>query len=387
MKLLRPYYFDEFKCTGGACKDSCCIGGWDILVDEESAKAYKRVDGEFGETLRNSVVFGDVNKIKLDKNKCCPLVNKEGLCDVYINLGEEKMPMVCKQYPRMFRQFNDILEYDVSLSCPEVAAVLVKSNSSIDFLIDDMPDENKAIIDADKLQLLNGLTAGRGLSVDIMQMDNVPLWKRMFICIHIADKIQHQINTNAMDSLKEKIAMFQNDEYIMSLVQSLDTIEENISLKSYNYVSILGIVLKLKLSNEKFVSLLVETGNFVNNHMSDKFDDEFDQLMKKFDLANNSKIFENFNVYFLFHYYMNAYESYNINKSITCMVAAYSLIKMIAMVRWYNNGFTISDDEWTDILYLYSRDIEHGKNLMNELHEQMKEKDLDNVAHLISLII
>ena len=32
-KSLYPEYYDEFKCIGGSCEDSCCVG-WDIDIDK-----------------------------------------------------------------------------------------------------------------------------------------------------------------------------------------------------------------------------------------------------------------------------------------------------------------------------------------------------------------
>ena len=34
-KVTLPHYFKEFKCIGGKCEDSCCIG-WDIDIDERT---------------------------------------------------------------------------------------------------------------------------------------------------------------------------------------------------------------------------------------------------------------------------------------------------------------------------------------------------------------
>ena len=46
-KVTLPHYFKEFKCIGGKCEDSCCIG-WDIDIDERTYADYKEVkDSQF----------------------------------------------------------------------------------------------------------------------------------------------------------------------------------------------------------------------------------------------------------------------------------------------------------------------------------------------------
>ena len=39
IKMRYPRYFKEFKCIGGNCEDSCCIG-WDIDIDKVTFKQY-----------------------------------------------------------------------------------------------------------------------------------------------------------------------------------------------------------------------------------------------------------------------------------------------------------------------------------------------------------
>ena len=39
IKKRYPRYFEEFKCIGGKCEDSCCIG-WNIDIDKITFKKY-----------------------------------------------------------------------------------------------------------------------------------------------------------------------------------------------------------------------------------------------------------------------------------------------------------------------------------------------------------
>lgn len=387
MKYIRPFYYDEFKCIGGECEDNCCAGGWDIFVEEEIVQAYQQVEGEFGEKLNRAIITGDVNKIKLDEKKCCPLLNRELLCEVYINLGEDKMGKVCKQYPRMYRKYRDVVECDLSLSCPEVARVLVKYNQQVEFLLDEYLDENDMVGEIDKINFFNALIAARGLSVDIMQMEDIPFWKRLYICINISDKIQQQIDNDEINKIKNIIGAFQCEEYIKDILKSLDEVRVNTSLKLAQYIGIINNIMKLKLSNQKFVAFLIETANFISNHAGNKFEEEFYKISEEFDIFyKDNKAFENYIVYYLFHYYMVAYDEGNIHKYIVVMIEAYSIMKLFALVRWFNNGFQLSDEDLIDILYSYSREIEHGNNTMSELFNHIKENGFDKTAYLIALI-
>ena len=54
MKVTAPAHYALFHCLAGACPDTCCVG-WEVVVDEESARRYRGVDGALGERLRDAL--------------------------------------------------------------------------------------------------------------------------------------------------------------------------------------------------------------------------------------------------------------------------------------------------------------------------------------------
>ena len=51
-----PHYYKDFKCTASKCTDTCCAG-WEIIIDDETYKNYKKVCGEFGDRLKSSLTL------------------------------------------------------------------------------------------------------------------------------------------------------------------------------------------------------------------------------------------------------------------------------------------------------------------------------------------
>lgn len=45
VKKVYPSYFEEFKCIGGECSDSCCIG-WNIDIDKITFRKYFKVQDQ-----------------------------------------------------------------------------------------------------------------------------------------------------------------------------------------------------------------------------------------------------------------------------------------------------------------------------------------------------
>lgn len=61
-------------------------------------------------------------------------------------------------------------------------------------------------------------------------------------------------------------------------------------------------------------------------------------------------------------------------------------MKLFAMIRWYNNGHKLSDDEQVEILYCYSRTFEYIKSGFDIFCKHINDKGYDTKAYLATLI-
>lgn len=52
MKVLKPFYYDDFKCIAGNCIDNCCNSEWEISIDKSTYKKYKRLRGQWGNKIK-----------------------------------------------------------------------------------------------------------------------------------------------------------------------------------------------------------------------------------------------------------------------------------------------------------------------------------------------
>ncbi|MGB8454187.1 MAG: hypothetical protein WCD89_17885 [Anaerocolumna sp.] len=62
------------------------------------------------------------------------------------------------------------------------------------------------------------------------------------------------------------------------------------------------------------------------------------------------------------------------------------MIKLFAAIRWYNNGSKITLKEYEEILYSYSRTMEHSFSRFKEIYAGMEEKGYHTLACLSVLI-
>lgn len=190
--MIKPTYFDRFKCLAGACPDSCCKAGWEITVDENAFEIYSALEGDMGRKFRENVCEGaDGDRIfKLNEHNVCPFYNCDGLCDLYIATGG-KMTEICQNYPRFYEEFDGFSEAGISVSCPEAIRLVLDAEESAY----DLPYEYSE----DKM--LDVLINERGLAFDLIEQidtDNAAI-----ILLDRAARLQANFDLNDISALGE----------------------------------------------------------------------------------------------------------------------------------------------------------------------------------------
>ena len=125
MLLEYPLFYPDFACIGKACKDSCCRD-WLIDIDFETAEKYQRMGGALGEKLRRKLHKKDGEfYFAVEKDRRCPFLQEDGLCEIQSERGEEELSKVCDAYPRRESMVYPYMQLDLHLSCEEAAKAIL----------------------------------------------------------------------------------------------------------------------------------------------------------------------------------------------------------------------------------------------------------------------
>lgn len=175
MKVYAPDYYTRFKCIADKCKHSCCVG-WEIDIDEESVERYKRLDGSFGERVRENISFNadDPHFITIDNEKC-PFLNECGLCDIIINLGEDALCEMCTYHPRFRNFFSDRVEIGLGLCCEAAAELILSQTHSVKTVELEESDEGLEEMGADELEFFEA----RKRLISVIQNRDIPIFQRL----------------------------------------------------------------------------------------------------------------------------------------------------------------------------------------------------------------
>lgn len=130
MYNIRLACFESFVCLAGACPDTCC-SGWQVDLDPETAKRYRRLPGPLGEEVRSKLLdTGEGHTFRME-DKRCPFLNGDNLCRLILSQGEGILSTTCREHPRFWEDYMDHRETALSISCPEAARLLFEGELSL----------------------------------------------------------------------------------------------------------------------------------------------------------------------------------------------------------------------------------------------------------------
>ena len=140
VRTLVPDFYKKFLCKAGECQHTCCQK-WIIDVDEKSAQKYFQQPGTLGEALRKNIVKDEEGYyIQLNKDGFCPFLQKNGLCHLIIELGEDSLCDICAAHPRFYEYFQgekeDIELGGVGMCCEATCELLLATEAPLQFCLE-----------------------------------------------------------------------------------------------------------------------------------------------------------------------------------------------------------------------------------------------------------
>lgn len=139
--ILKPNYYDAFRCIASACEDNCCMG-WAVDIDQKTFQKYQKIEDPKLKPLIKKVLrqntYCDAKEInyayvKLTKAQNCSFLDPNRLCMIQKAFGETYLSNVCSLYPRIYNRINDKVELSLSPSCPEALRKYLFLREGIDF--------------------------------------------------------------------------------------------------------------------------------------------------------------------------------------------------------------------------------------------------------------
>ena len=394
IKLRTPEYYKNFHCISSECKDNCCVGGWQIDIDEETAEYYSTVNGDFGKKLRDNIDYDNLC-FKLKDGKC-PFLDNNNLCGIYKELGEEHIGVVCDQFPRFTEYFGNVKERGIGLACEEAAKIILTDRSNFSYSETDTDEDvfDDSEFDsslADMLMLL------RDEFMYVIEKTDYTFNQKMIIIINIAADFQNHINNNdynSMNKLYKKIKQHDfNSCFISDFRQiSFNELEQNMASVWYAY-------LELETLGDEWPDFTDKIMDFLhpeNSHASEnnkcesrkiQYNQAFEEYTKYLNsyYAENTAELENILKYYIFRYLLKASYDHDLFGKIQLAAANIAILRDMEIYRFVQNGNKFSSDDRMDIIHIFSREVEYSEDNLETLAEEFIFDDIFKSENIIKL--
>lgn len=375
MKIRTPYYFKDFNCISSKCPDTCCAG-WEIIIDDETLDKYKKTEGNFSKRLKSEIIYYEDNEpgFKL-KNNNCPFLNKNLLCDIYSELGEDYLCYTCKTFPRIIEEYGNLKEICISLSCPEAARLILKDNKKLSF---DETENNDLVTSYNSInpELYIHLLATRKIIFDILNKDTMNLNEKLSLILSLTAEIQEKIDNLEIAKTAEIRKKFKDLEFQKI---TTDNNKKFDLMKSY-----LKTCTDFELINDNWPEIVNHAINtlYTNNNI-DRYiiHSEFNIYYKE-----RAYEYENLISYFIFRYFLKSLHDADVLSKVKLAIVSYLIIKELNITRWVDNNFNFSLDDQINISSTYSKQFEHSDLNIEKFYDLFNTLNLFSVNNIITLL-
>ena len=374
MKYHKPSFFDQFKCIGSACTDTCCAG-WEIEVDETTAQGYLAEKGAFGDRLRREIGSEPGEYFFKLKNNRCPFLNKENLCDIFINLGEDRLCDICREHPRFYNWFGDYTEVGLGLCCEEAERLLFSDSKPLTF-VEEVHTDASDLLD-DESEECEQMLEERKAIFSILQNRKKNIGarlKRLLLQLPYADE---------MLLLTVPILEWDDPESITKLDQNAKPSTNTLKSSALFLIRFFGGMESL---DKTWPSMMKELEQNIDSLIDVDKAAEFIQFMKG---ENRLYEYEHIAVYLVYRYYPEILFDGQIEAKILFAAASICLLFLMDLQCFQKNTAYTQQDR-IELVRRFSKEIEYCPENMERFEKCCTEQYEDllnsifNLCHLFT---
>lgn len=364
MRYVKPHYYDRFKCIANKCPDTCCAG-WQIVIDEESLGKYAESKDEFSGRLKNSIDWKE--GVFLQYNRRCAMLNENNLCDLVTAKGEGWLCKTCDRYPRHIEEFEGVREMSLSLSCPVVADMLLKSEEKVQYLVDedDVPDPLEDEFAEFDFMLFTQLEDARNVMFSLAQNRDICLDGRMRVLMEMGTGLQVCLDEGRLYDMQDLIEQFAGEIKIPAILKGQERYEE---IKKH-----FEVLFELELLREEWKGIVKNTEVCLYSLGYQNYSDIEERFYKEYIQEIGEKKWEIFLeqilMFFLYTYFCGAVYDECIYSKVALAVFSVCYIRELIMGNWWTGGKQITQEMCISLAYRYAREVEHSDVNLNLLEE------------------
>lgn len=366
-----PDYFKEFACTANRCEDTCCAG-WQIMVDQKSLGKYRRVEGKFKRELRWGIDWKE-EAFRQSREHRCTFLDEDNLCRMYKNLGKDSLCKTCRLYPRHIEEFENVREITLSVSCPEVAKLLLEKKEPVKFLSFEKAGE-ETYEDFDYL-LYSMLVDARTVMLELAQDREKLIGERILLAVGLAHDMERRIREENLFSCGEVFEKYQSEQALKFVRARLQSYERDFEKRFDSAGKLMRKLYCLEVLKPDWRGVLTESeirlyGRGTTAYQ--RYCEEYEQWMDEH-IPDWKVKCEQLFVYFVYTYFCGAVYDERVYGKVQMAAVSVLLVSELWKAAWLRNEGRLDLEDMIEVVYRYSRELEHSDENL-ELFEKMMEK-------------
>ncbi len=389
MRYTIPHYYSRFRCIAGKCPDTCCAG-WQIMIDDKTLEKYAKAKGPFAGRLYNSVDWKE--KCLKQYNRKCAFLNEEGLCDLQTEAGAGMLCKTCRNYPRHIEEFENVREITLSLSCPEVARIVLTCEEPAKFISkEDKKEEYEETFDD---LLYDKLLDAREVLIRILQDRDYPMRTRLAMILAFGHDLQSRIDRHAVFRTDQLLARYQMPDAMEKMERKI----KDISFSKETLKAMFAVLEELEALDPKWPDFVKRTKEVLypggkkekkqnTEEESAQNRREFQKIMEqqygpvRFDIQC-----EQIAVYFIVTYFCGAVYDGDAYTKIKFAVMNTIWIREMVKAEWQKEKCVPGFETAARIVWRFSKEIEHSDQNIRNLERVLsgnKIFDLENILKVL----
>ncbi|MCH5252795.1 MAG: flagellin lysine-N-methylase [Lachnospiraceae bacterium] len=378
MILRYPSYYDKFRCIAGDCESTCCAG-WEIDIDDESYRYYMSVPGEFGRRLREHIKqyepedegAYESHGFLLKKNKRCPFLNAENLCDIYRELGEEALCEVCTNTPRNLLEYGGERELSISASCPEAARLLYRSSEITTFVEKEIEDHLDFEESEEEIAFAGLIRRARDGGIRILQYRQLSVYERLAAFLEYAKEVQMCLNENE----PERIVTLSPEDFIREREEKTWKKGRLSNGEKHRY----GLFLKRMISFTSMESIseeweemlkLLERQFAAPSDGAARYEKAITGLQGYLEDSDREYEYEQLLVYYTFLCVSRCVDDYDFLGKAKVVAVSFLMIRDMDAALFVEKGEKYEKADRIKVVGIYARELEHSEENMEYLAEE-----------------
>ena len=376
MQYIKPSYYDEFKCIGAKCPDTCC-SGWQIMIDEETLCHYRKMKGKLGESIRAGIDEEESCFLQ-EENGDCHFLRRDGLCQIFwTSQKEEDWCDTCRTYPRHIEEFEDVREISLGMSCPEAARIIFSQTEPLCLLTEE-DEEYEEYEDFDYL-LYSKLLDIRELLLKQLQDRRKPMERRFALAKAEILACQKAIDENRIFEIDGILGSWEKELSSNNREKELGSEQEKADWKEKRYAerkAFFSYLKEFELLRESWQLLRDEAYELLYREGAESYAEKLEEFYRRgyaggadgWELA-----MEEIAVYFVFVYLCGAVYDDRLLEKYEMAEFSAKCIEELCIAQMLKRGRAADQRDLIRISSGFCRELEHSDENLNLLEDLLYE--------------